>query len=151
MEELIKQGQWWWPYLVPTLTGIFALWIGTKFGKATEHSQWLRNEKRQAYQKYLQSGKFLAQMLNRTPAQRDQVKEDMQAHLKTLFADELDFFAPKHLEKPLKAFNSSVTDAFAYEDGEGQESMTRGDTRQKFSAAYGDLRDAMRKDLGIKN
>lgn len=56
MEELIKQGQSWWPVAVPVLTGAFALlgsWLGSRLGKITEHEQWLRNSKQAAYAEYL--------------------------------------------------------------------------------------------------
>lgn len=56
MDELIKQGQWWWPFLVPIATGLLALlgsWVGTKLGKATEHAQWLRNERVRVYVDFL--------------------------------------------------------------------------------------------------
>lgn len=51
MEELIKQGQSWWPVAVPVLTGAFAFlgsWLGSRLGKITEHGQWLRNSKQAA-------------------------------------------------------------------------------------------------------
>ncbi|MDP9885501.1 hypothetical protein J2W21_003024 [Sinomonas atrocyanea] len=41
---------------VPVLTGLFALlggWLGSKIGKATEHQQWLRNQKHEAYVSFL--------------------------------------------------------------------------------------------------
>lgn len=56
MDELIKQGQWWWPFAVPVAAGIFALvgsWFGTKWGKTTEHQQWLRNERTKVYADFL--------------------------------------------------------------------------------------------------
>jgi hypothetical protein len=56
MDELTKQGQWWWPFLVPAATAILALfgsWFGTRWGKTTEHQQWLRNERVKVYTDFL--------------------------------------------------------------------------------------------------
>lgn len=55
MDELIKQGQWWW-MLIPLGTGIFALvgsWLGSRLGKDNEHAQWRRNQKQVEYARYL--------------------------------------------------------------------------------------------------
>lgn len=52
MDELIRQGQWWWPFLVPVSTGLLALagsWFGSKWGKTAEHKQWRRNQRQDAY------------------------------------------------------------------------------------------------------
>lgn len=52
MDELIRQGQWWWPFLVPVATGVLALagsWAGSKWGKTAEHKQWRRNQRQEAY------------------------------------------------------------------------------------------------------
>jgi hypothetical protein len=46
----------WLKLSVPVLTGIFALfgsWVGSKLGKATEHHQWLRNQKVEVYSSLL--------------------------------------------------------------------------------------------------
>lgn len=56
MDKLIQEGQWWWPFLVPLATGFLALigsWFGTKWGKTTEHEQWLRNERVKVYTDFL--------------------------------------------------------------------------------------------------
>lgn len=42
----------WLRLIAPVVAGLFALggsWLGTRFGKATEHQQWLRNQKQEAY------------------------------------------------------------------------------------------------------
>lgn len=56
MEELVRQGQWWWLIAVPVVAGVFALlggWWGSRLGKDTEHSQWQRNERMKAYADFL--------------------------------------------------------------------------------------------------
>lgn len=58
MEELVRQGQWWWLVAVPVVSGGFALlggWWGSKLGKNTEHTQWQRNERLKAYTDFLTS------------------------------------------------------------------------------------------------
>lgn len=150
MDELIKQGQWWW-LLVPLATGLFALggsWLGAHLGRRTEHSQWLRNEKRKAYHEFLKSGHFFARYLSDVPEQRQMLKEDMNFHAKILLADDIDFFAPNRLNNHLRAFNSAVVDAFEYEET-AKDSLTRKQARENFGKAYKTLRNAMRKDLGI--
>lgn len=55
MDELVKQGQWWW-LLIPLGTGVFALigsWLGSFLGRTTEHKQWLRNQKQEAYSEFM--------------------------------------------------------------------------------------------------
>ena len=55
MDELIKQGQWWW-LLIPLGTGLFALggsWLGAFLGRSYEHEQWLRDRKQAAYAEFL--------------------------------------------------------------------------------------------------
>ncbi|MDR6438768.1 hypothetical protein J2790_003935 [Paenarthrobacter nicotinovorans] len=55
MDELIKQGQWWW-LLIPLGTGLFALggsWLGAFLGRSHEHKQWLRDSKQAAYAEFL--------------------------------------------------------------------------------------------------
>lgn len=56
MDKLFQEGQWWWPFLVPIATGLLALggsWFGTRWGKTTEHGQWLRNERVKVYTDFL--------------------------------------------------------------------------------------------------
>jgi hypothetical protein len=56
MDELIRQGQWWWLIAVPVVAGLFALagaWFGGRLGKYNEHSQWRRNERVEAYTDFL--------------------------------------------------------------------------------------------------
>lgn len=56
MDKLFEEGQWWWPLLVPIATGLLALfgsWLGTRWGKITEHGQWLRNERVKVYTDFL--------------------------------------------------------------------------------------------------
>ncbi|MBP2215962.1 hypothetical protein [Arthrobacter sp. CAN_C5] len=46
----------WLLVLVPIVTGIFAVlgsWFGSRFGRTTEHKQWVRSEKRNAYGDFL--------------------------------------------------------------------------------------------------
>lgn len=55
MDDLIRQGQWWW-LLLPVVTALFALfgsWLGSKLGKDSEHAQWLRNRKQELYYNFL--------------------------------------------------------------------------------------------------
>jgi hypothetical protein len=70
MDELIKQGQWWWLFAVPVLTGLFALggsWWGSRLGKKTEHGQWLRNAKETAYVRFLDQAQTLLAEAHWTP------------------------------------------------------------------------------------
>lgn len=70
MDELIKQGQWWWLLAVPVLTGVFALfgsWWGSRLGKQTEHGQWLRNAKETAYVRFLDQAQTLLAEAHWTP------------------------------------------------------------------------------------
>lgn len=66
MDDLVRQGQWWW-LLIPLGTGVFALigsWLGSFLGRTTEHKQWLRNEKVETYSKFLmqtREGDFVIQ------------------------------------------------------------------------------------------
>lgn len=56
MDEFIKQGHWWWLLVVPVATGVFALggsWLGAWLGRATEHKQWIRDNKQKAYTRFL--------------------------------------------------------------------------------------------------
>lgn len=56
MEQLIREGQWWWPFVVALATAILAYggsWLGAKLGKSHEHNQWSRNEKIKAYASFL--------------------------------------------------------------------------------------------------
>lgn len=67
---MIKQGQWWWLLAVPVLTGAFALfgsWWGSRLGKNTEHSQWLRNAKDKAYVEFLDRAQSLLVEAQWTP------------------------------------------------------------------------------------
>ncbi|MFS0717123.1 hypothetical protein ABC337_13840 [Arthrobacter sp. 1P04PC] len=150
MDELIKQGQWWW-LLLPVATGAFALggsWLGAHLGRRTEHSQWLRNEKRKAYHEFLKSGHSLAQFLSEAPERWQMLKEDMDVHAKILLSEDIDFFAPKRLDKHLMAFSTAVVGAFAYEES-ATDGLTREQARKNFDKAHQTLRKAMRKDLGI--
>ncbi|MEW1821747.1 hypothetical protein AB0323_13325 [Arthrobacter sp. NPDC080031] len=68
MDELIKQGQWWWLLVVPIATGSLALlgsWLGSRLGKTTEHEQWLRNEKIETYSEYLETIRRVDLLLER--------------------------------------------------------------------------------------
>jgi hypothetical protein len=70
MDELIKQGQWWWLVAVPVLTGALALlgsWWGSRLGKKTEHAQWLRNAKETAYVEFLDRAQTLLTEAHWTP------------------------------------------------------------------------------------
>jgi hypothetical protein len=74
MEELIKQGQSWWPVAVPILTGAFALfgsWLGSRLGKVTEHVQWLRNSKQAAYAEFLSAIVEASSTLDPAPEARE--------------------------------------------------------------------------------
>lgn len=56
MEDLVRQGQWWWLIAIPVVTGVFALagsWFGGRLGKNNEHTQWRRNERVKAYTDFL--------------------------------------------------------------------------------------------------
>lgn len=56
MDELFKL------FAVPVLTGLFALggsWWGSRLGKKTEHSQWLRNAREKAYVQFLDQAQTL--------------------------------------------------------------------------------------------
>lgn len=58
MDDLVRQGQWWWLIAVPVVAGGFALWggwWGSRLGKNTEHSQWQRNEQVKVYTDFLTS------------------------------------------------------------------------------------------------
>ncbi|MFE4078201.1 hypothetical protein [Paenarthrobacter sp. YIM B13468] len=70
MDELIKQGQWWWPFFVPIATGILAMlgsWLGSRWGKTTEHKQWLRNKKMEAYSDFLSVAESMVDDFTRWP------------------------------------------------------------------------------------
>ncbi|WP_130449790.1 hypothetical protein [Zhihengliuella halotolerans] len=54
MIEFLESFQW---VIVPLLAGFLALlgsWKGAKWGKTTEHEQWLRNERLRVYTRFLE-------------------------------------------------------------------------------------------------
>lgn len=56
MDELVRQGQWWWLVASAVVTGVLALvgaWLGGKLGKHNEHTQWRRNQRVEAYTDFL--------------------------------------------------------------------------------------------------
>ncbi|MCZ9882021.1 hypothetical protein [Arthrobacter sp. B2a2-09] len=131
------------------INGILALYK-LRRDREVEHDQWLRNEKRDVYQEYLKSGNYLSRFVSLVPERWHLMKDDMKMHVKILLSDDIDFFVPKHLDAPLRAFGAAVTNAFAYEE-RTTEGLTREQAREDFEEAYQILRKAMRKDLGIKD
>ncbi|MFJ6536746.1 hypothetical protein ACIQH5_10975 [Paenarthrobacter sp. NPDC091711] len=79
MDELIKQGQWWW-ILVPVLTALAGAWVGARLTRTTEHKQWLRNQKVEAYTNILRQvnaaiGDLDAAVTKRKTSRGDSLKD----------------------------------------------------------------------------
>ncbi|MDR6637517.1 hypothetical protein [Paenarthrobacter nitroguajacolicus] len=56
MDELLRQGQWWWllvPIAAAVVGTVAGVWIGARLSKTTEHEQWLRNQKIDSYTNFL--------------------------------------------------------------------------------------------------
>lgn len=70
MDELIKQGQWWW-LVLPAVLALFGSWLGALFGKTSEHAQWLRNQKLESYTTYVNACKHIVSVTRGMAPDRD--------------------------------------------------------------------------------
>lgn len=81
MDELVKQGQWWW-LLIPLGTGVFALfgsWLGASLARWSEQKQWTRNKKQEAYADFI--GHMRITQQEPYPAIFDMVGEPLPVHI----------------------------------------------------------------------
>lgn len=153
MDELIKQGQWWWPFLVPAATGLLALlgsWVGTKLGKATEHAQWLRNEKMTAYRTYMNAAHAFE---NVAKGHRPFNSSEMNEQQKILYSVDPDLVSSPLVDKAMSRYNSvfgSTLIVVVERRASGTEE-TEDERRQlhELEAETKRLMNAFRKDLGI--
>lgn len=154
MDELIKQGQWWWLISVPVLTGMFALlgsWWGSRLGKTTEHAQWLRNEKKKDYVEAIKATD------NATYALRCLVQG--KAHLAPELSSDSDFISsvnvmgPRTVTRTLRQFVDATFKCQAIlGEPESETRMARAQAAQSsVNDHYQALLKAMRSDLGVKD
>ncbi|UVJ37991.1 hypothetical protein [Arthrobacter sp. CJ23] len=146
MDELIKQGQWWWPFLVPVATGILAVagsWFGTKLGKTTEHDQWLRNQKIEAYTNVLRQvhasvNSLDARHHNLEPAssQHKDITDTTNARLLIVASDEVTTYLNVNQYSLRRALEAVKTDGYENERSVLTQSVAR-------------LQESIRKDLGV--
>lgn len=147
MDGLIKEGQWWWAFLVPLATGLLALlgsWLGTKWGKTTEHQQWLRNQKIEVYTNLLRQIHASTLSLEAykqgtqvgEPPNLQDITDTTNARLAIVAPYKIRHLALWQLDAMLKA--SAAVDDATYEK-----------ERQSFESLVGELQAAIRRDLGL--
>ncbi|MBT2522758.1 hypothetical protein [Arthrobacter sp. ISL-28] len=151
MDDLIRQGQWWW-LLVPLGTGLFALigsWVGSTLGKATEHWQWLRNEKQKEYVAAVGSLSAavdaLAALIQEKPA-RD-VPED------SSFITPVNVLGPNRVKKAMRTVMSDIQACLSILSQQQSEKRTA-DAQAAHDILvknYDSFVEAVRRDLGVKD
>lgn len=155
MDELIRQGQWWW-LLIPLGTGILALtgsWVGAKLGQRTEHQQWLRNQKMETYASYLNATTALHDALQ---GRAHKNKAALKECFGVLTSGSAEFVAPAKVEALIQEFSAHYL-LYMYElavqrtDAEQNSSIPPAPTAKSLEEATAKLRKAMRADLGIKS
>ncbi|MDP9982966.1 hypothetical protein J2W14_002368 [Pseudarthrobacter oxydans] len=160
MEDLVRQGQWWWLVAIPVVTGVFALagaWFGGSLGKYNEHTQWRRNQRAEAYTDFLTA---LNEEIRKISHLRDSRKADVVfpetelARIEIVGSQNVRVLARK-FQDHLHGYRSTAS--FVYQNGQYPD-MPPGDQESHldlYSNAAGrlvELRDAyvmaVRKDLG---
>ncbi|MGO4650220.1 hypothetical protein AB4068_00845 [Arthrobacter sp. 2RAF22] len=153
MDELIKQGQWWWLLVVPVATGGFALfgsWWGSRLGKTTEHEQWLRNEKVETYSQYVESLRRLDHLLSSViigaMSLDDALKSDFTG------ASRLRLISPKSVREAAMDHNKSrqaVVQFLLGSSKEDSQAPAFNDAVNRLDEARSHLTEIMRRDLSI--
>ncbi|MGM7777918.1 hypothetical protein ACSVHC_18130 [Arthrobacter sp. KNU-44] len=152
MDELIKQGQWWWLVSVPVLTGVFALfgsWWGSKLGKNTEHWQWLRNEKQK---EYIAAVDKMGEMTS-TLADLVQEKPTSEVSGDNSFITPIIVLGPRRVKKSMKAVMSQMHETLEilHEAPSDTRLKRAQDAHGLLAENYDKFLADVRRDLGVKD
>lgn len=139
MDELIKQGQWWW-LVLPAVLALFGSWLGAIIGKTSEHDQWLRNQRLEKYTTYVNACKHLVRVRRGVPSNRDQFEENF-AKLSLI---DVELVATKRVQARLDHFNDAF---FSYMTSETDRDVLN----KNYEASLESLNAALRRDLRIRN
>jgi hypothetical protein len=151
MDELIKQGQWWWLVSVPVLAGAFALlgsWLGSKLGKSTEHWQWLRNEKRKEYIAAIASMDTLTHGMGKLA--RLEAREPS-ASAKPTFIPPINVLAPNSVKLKLNAFLAASNAYMEIHTLDSEDRQPMLQAHREVEKANSEFLLAVRNDLGVKD
>ena len=151
MDELIKQGQWWW-LLVPLGTGVFALvgsWLGAKLGQKTEHKQWLRNEKQKEYVAAIAATTSILEAVRLMVL-------DQSATLElepSTYIPPIDVLAPHKVKVTLREFLVGIHECIdVLQDLNSSDRMDRARLRfEALAEKHATLLKQIREDLGVKD
>lgn len=139
MDELVKQGQWWW-LILPAVLALFGSWLGAKLGKTNEHEQWLRNQKVEKYTAYVNACKHIVRVTNGTAPDPERFNESWT----TLGLIDAELVASKKVQARLDGFDRAF---FNYATSKGDPEVLE----EKYTQALEDLNKAFRKDLRIRD
>lgn len=154
MDELIKQGQWWWLLIVPVATGglaLFGSWWGSRLGKSTEHEQWLRNEKVETYSQYLETIRLGDILLNSVGSGVKNVSDVLESRDHT-GGSRLRLISPKSVREATEIHLQSRTPVLKFlktRTLETPQTPEYKDAIENMEAARIHLTEAMSQDLGI--
>ncbi|UKA61377.1 hypothetical protein [Arthrobacter sp. FW306-04-A] len=154
MDELINQGQWWWLLVVPVATGVLALfgsWWGSRLGKTTEHTQWLRNEKIETYSQYVETIRrgdiYLNSVISGAKAMSDTLESNDHTG-----GSRLRLISPKSVRDAAESHIESREAVLEFLDRSSLETSQTTEYKaahNKMQEARKSLTDAMSRDLGI--
>jgi hypothetical protein len=146
MDELIKQGQWWW-VLLPIVTAVFAVagsWLGAKLGKDNEHEQWLRDRRLEKYTTYANACKHIISVRN---GMQEVDESKFFESFATLSLIDVELVASKKVQSELDSFNKAFFEYTTSKELSGK----AGNLQKNFQKAVKTLNAAFRRDLKIKD
>lgn len=142
MDELIKQGQWWW-LILPAVLALLGSWLGTRWGKTTEHSQWLRNQKIEVYTNLLRQ-------IHASTASLDAYKQGTETDGPNLNDITDTTNARLAIVAPSKIRHLAIWQLHALVRASAAVADTSYDKeRQAVDSSCGQLETAIRRDLGL--
>lgn len=152
MKALIEQGQWLGPFVVPAITGAFALfgsWFGMKLGKATEHNQWLRNERLEAYAAFLEANEAVQRTMSDTPYGR-KTPEDVYRAIDSISLQRLELLGSPATKAAANQFGGAMLDLGDVYDPIPPDLSRLPAAKDTYYTTLEELIECMAKDLKLK-